>query len=149
PVFTRSITSTSETASSELTMEFAMVSGADGDGVPAKFSRPRSGIPRLSSPRSSSPRSMATLLTSVETPNRPLPPAKPFPSTYSQASPSPPPLSHPARLPSPTTPRSPPSMASSRTLGPSSLDNSPPVSYLTLNPVPSQAHPSNPALTTY
>ena len=35
-----------------------MVSGAGGDGVPAKFS----------SPRSSSPRSMATLLTSVETP---------------------------------------------------------------------------------
>src|SRR5208337_76803 len=55
PVFTRSITSTSETAASGLTMELAMGTGAgaDVDPAPAKFS---------------SPRSMATLLTLIETP---------------------------------------------------------------------------------
>src|SRR5260370_489853 len=63
PLFTRSITSTSETAS----RVFAMLADADADAdgeVPGTF-----GIPRPRTPPSNTPRSKARLLTLVETPS--------------------------------------------------------------------------------
>src|SRR5579859_87233 len=64
PLFTRSMTSTSETAS----RVFAMGAEADCE-APETFASPRPGIPPCNNPRSNTPRPMATLLTLVETPS--------------------------------------------------------------------------------